>query len=641
MDVPQVQVSILLNLLQISATINAVNTTCDLSNGSASVIVTDGVAPYSYLWTPGGQTTETIASLAAGNYSVLITDNNGCTGNASVTLVNTLSSPDSPASIAGPTGACKNQTGVVFSTTPVVGATSYIWTIPAGASGSSTSTSITLNFGSTYAGGTLSVQAVNSCGASIPTSVTLIQYTVTPRTPGIISGTQNICGPQVSTYSVAPVAYATSYTWSVLSIGGGTQAIILSGQGTNTISISYPSGFIAGLISVRATNCIGSSGFRITYSLGVLIIPPIFTSAQTTAVCPGSTKTYQIFKFPNATSYTWTAPAGAVISDGFGLTGNPLTVDSAITRVYITYPAGFNSGTVSVYASNACGNGPTTTLNISSSIPSAPGAINGPTVNLCRKTGQNYSISAVPNATSYTWTLPSGATFSGSSTGTSIRVNYGNSFSGSGVITVRANGACGSSAVSSLTVSAAPAVPGTISGNANVCKSNTSVNYSVSSVTGASSYSWTITGGATFVGSTTGRTVKVRFTNATSTSATISVRTNNSCGSSLYTSRVINVNLGCRTTGQEDETDAGIFSVYPNPASSNINIEFDALSGEQFSIRLIDMYGKLIFEEKELKGEGLIRNNINIETVINGAYILLLERDGVIVRKQTVIIEKN
>ena len=72
-----------------------------------------------------------------------------------------------------------------------------------------------------------------------------------------------------------------------------------------------------------------------------------------------------------------------------------------------------------------------------------------------------------------------------------------------------------------------------------------------------------------------------------------------------------------------------------------INVEFDALSGEQFNIRLIDMYGKLILEEKDLKGEGLMRNTINIENVTNGVYILLLERDGVIVKTQTVVIEKN
>ncbi|MBK9412195.1 MAG: hypothetical protein IPN61_02025 [Bacteroidetes bacterium] len=55
----------------------------------------------------------------------------------------------------------------------------------------------------------------------------------------------------------------------------------------------------------------------------------------------------------------------------------------------------------------------------------------------------------------------------GSSTGTSVKVNYGNSFTSTGTITVRANGTCGSSPVSSLVVSPAPATPGSISGNSS------------------------------------------------------------------------------------------------------------------------------------------------------------------------------
>ncbi|MBK7854993.1 MAG: hypothetical protein IPJ79_08885 [Bacteroidetes bacterium] len=85
-------------------------------------------------------------------------------------------------------------------------------------------------------------------------------------------------------------------------------------------------------------------------------------------------------------------------------------------------------------------------------------------------------------------------------------------FTNTGNITVKANNACTSSATSVLAVSARTIQPGTISGNTNVCKSNTSVTYSVAAVTGAISYTWTITGGATFVGSTTGRTVVVKFT---------------------------------------------------------------------------------------------------------------------------------
>lgn len=48
------------------------------SNGSANLVVTGGVAPYSFLWSTG-QTTEDISNLIAGDYSVTITDAHNCT----------------------------------------------------------------------------------------------------------------------------------------------------------------------------------------------------------------------------------------------------------------------------------------------------------------------------------------------------------------------------------------------------------------------------------------------------------------------------------------------------------------------------------------------------------------------------------
>ncbi|MBN2683178.1 MAG: PKD domain-containing protein, partial [Bacteroidales bacterium] len=55
------------------------------STGSASVTVSGGTAPYSYLWSSGGNSaTET--NLAAGTYSVVVTDNNGCSDSETVTI---------------------------------------------------------------------------------------------------------------------------------------------------------------------------------------------------------------------------------------------------------------------------------------------------------------------------------------------------------------------------------------------------------------------------------------------------------------------------------------------------------------------------------------------------------------------------
>jgi hypothetical protein len=55
-------------------------------NGIAAVTPIGGIAPYTYLWTTAGQTTDTIKSQCAGTYCCKITDNNGCTYSTCVTV---------------------------------------------------------------------------------------------------------------------------------------------------------------------------------------------------------------------------------------------------------------------------------------------------------------------------------------------------------------------------------------------------------------------------------------------------------------------------------------------------------------------------------------------------------------------------
>ena len=51
---------------------------CD---GSAAVVTTGGSGTYTYLWSPGGETTPSISNLCSGNYSVAVTDNICATNN--------------------------------------------------------------------------------------------------------------------------------------------------------------------------------------------------------------------------------------------------------------------------------------------------------------------------------------------------------------------------------------------------------------------------------------------------------------------------------------------------------------------------------------------------------------------------------
>ncbi|MES2286007.1 MAG: PKD domain-containing protein [Bacteroidota bacterium] len=56
----------------LSVTVTSTNADCD--GGTSSVLVSGGIAPYSYIWQPGGQTTDSIGNLTPGTYTYTVTD---------------------------------------------------------------------------------------------------------------------------------------------------------------------------------------------------------------------------------------------------------------------------------------------------------------------------------------------------------------------------------------------------------------------------------------------------------------------------------------------------------------------------------------------------------------------------------------
>jgi gliding motility-associated-like protein len=64
---------------------------CGVCNGSVTAVVTGGVAPYSYLWdaNANNQTTATADSLCVNIYFITVTDANGCTKVANVSIIDT------------------------------------------------------------------------------------------------------------------------------------------------------------------------------------------------------------------------------------------------------------------------------------------------------------------------------------------------------------------------------------------------------------------------------------------------------------------------------------------------------------------------------------------------------------------------
>jgi PKD-like domain/Secretion system C-terminal sorting domain/Ig-like domain CHU_C associated len=492
--------------------ITGIASPCSRVDNNYSIEAVIGATSYTWnlpsAWT-GTSTTNSLtatASATAGN--ITVTASNACgTSTAQTLAVTPITLPVQPGVITGSATVCSGSSNT-YSITTIAGATSYIWTLPSGWTGTSTTTSITTTASATS--GNVSVTANNICGAS--TAQTLaVTVTGSIAQPGAITGNTAICSGSSNTYTIAAVVGASSYTWTLPGGWAGT---------STTTSITTTAGTTSGNISVSANNA--SCGSSAPQTLGVTVISiPVQPSSVTgnAIVCLGSSNTYTIASVSGATSYTWTLPSG--------WTGTSTTTS-------ITATASSTSGNVSVTANNTCGSSTTQTLAVTvNNIPAQPGTITGNTT-ACSGSSNTYTVAAVSGATSYTWTLPGGWT--GTSTTASIITTAGAT---SGNVSVMASNTCGASSAQALaiTVTGAIAQPGAITGNTAIC-SGSSNTYSIAAVNGATSYIWTLPGGWTGSSTTTSIT-----TTASTTSGNVSVAANNaSCGSSAAQTLGVTVN---------------------------------------------------------------------------------------------------
>jgi gliding motility-associated-like protein len=143
----------------INAAIGASNATCNgVPNGSATV--TPNSTQLTYLWSPGGQTSATATGLAAGNYSVLISDQLNCT-----TTLNTVVAQPTALTIGNvqvTNETCAGAANGTISATVSGGTAPYQYSWSNGATGP------TLTAGSgTY---TLTVTDANGCAPATATA---------------------------------------------------------------------------------------------------------------------------------------------------------------------------------------------------------------------------------------------------------------------------------------------------------------------------------------------------------------------------------------------------------------------------------------------------------------------------------------
>lgn len=329
------------------------------ATGSATANPANGVAPYTYQWNAaaGNQTTQTANNLAAGNYSVTITDFNGCqsTVNIAVGEPPLLTATQTP-TMASCFGACDGQIAV---NPPGGGSPAYQYNLNGGAFGA-TSTFTGLCQG-TY---NVIVQDNNGCQVPLsninitqPTDVTLIEVSNSPATCGNPDGSLTVSaggGTPGYQYDIGG-AQQGSPTFNGLASGAYTVTVTDANGCTETVNVNIPAaaGPVPFIDSQSPVTCAGGLNGSVTIGVN------------------GGTGPYQ-FSLDgggNQASNTFAVTAGAhtvTVTDANGCQGSvninigtptALTYSTVITDVTCN---GVCDGTITVNVNAAAGTPPYT-----------------------------------------------------------------------------------------------------------------------------------------------------------------------------------------------------------------------------------------------------------------------------------------
>jgi hypothetical protein len=284
---------------ELNVNISIGNVSCFGANdGSATANVNSGQAPFSYLWS-NGASTASISNLAAGTYSVTVTDGNGCTGTASSSISNppTLNVSITPSNVSCNGGndgsASANGTG---GTSPYT----YQWS-----NGDAGATASGLSAG-TY---TVTITDANGCTNT---------ETVTITEPSAISLSFSSTADDGSgngTASVMAMGGTPNYTYN-WNNGGSTATINNLAEGTYNVTVTDANGCeMTGSVVVESS---------VTVSL-TLSIESICTDGENLATNLGG-------GLPAGGTYS----GNGVLDNGDGSTFN-LDLSSNTGTVIITY----------------------------------------------------------------------------------------------------------------------------------------------------------------------------------------------------------------------------------------------------------------------------------------------------------------
>lgn len=477
------------------------DTICNGQTGT--LIATPSVTGGTYLWSPGGQTTNQISATptTTTTYNLVYSSPAGC---PSVSTPSTIVVNPNPIITVQNDTICTGQTTTIGSTTNIPGGT-YLWSTNATSPVITISPTVTTSY-------TLTYTAPTGC-QSLPVTGTV---TVNPN-PTVTINNVAICLGQTATLTASSTIPNGVYTWNPGNLTGSSVSVTPIVTTTYTVNYTASSSCIS--VPVTATVTVNPiptvnipSATICNGQTGTLTATPSITGG-TFAWSPGGQTTNTISASPSTTTnynLVYTSPAGCAslstigtinvnplptitVGNGTVCNGQPATLTSTTSIPNGTYLWSTNATTNSITVSPSTTTTYTLTYTAPTGCQSAPATgtvtVNGiPIVSvvndtICNgQTGSLVSSTSIPGGT-YLWT-PGGSTTQNLSIAPNTTTTYN-------LVYTSPAGCPGTNASGIMNVNPIPTLTSTLS-SPNIC-SGDQVGIGLSSNVPNSTISWTNT----------------------------------------------------------------------------------------------------------------------------------------------------
>jgi hypothetical protein len=279
-------------------------------------------------------------------------------------------------------------------------------------------------------------------------------------------------------------------------------------------------------------------------------------------------------------------------------------------------------------------------LKLTATVPGTPATLSGQVGGLCGGNTYSYTMTAeAANASRYFITAPSGsvvksashASNSTSSLETSdltFTVQYPANLAtlATKTIVVYGRNGIGDSVLAKTTTVATtmPAVT-TVTGTATTFQRCATQTFTLNTPIAGATYAWTVANGAVITAGTGTSSITVNFSAVASTvlSTKITVVATNSCGVASAVKSITLASAACAAKMAEPTVvDATVISLYPNPATSEFNVDLTAMQEGVVSMSIYTIDGATVSTRDLNVTEGINTVTENIADLASGIYFV-------------------